>query len=153
MLRKYPVKFVALALTYVLGATVALVPTGAIEASGECNNGSHSGYTLIDQYNMYAESSTYRTGTLELYWSNTEGRNCAIARAYGSNWGERLWRGAYISIHGGTTYKDEGYYSYYAGPVYTPNSRGKCIDVQGTFRTSSNGALIGNRYLKSVHCS
>ena len=128
----------------------AVTPAKQAWAGGECG----SSYALVGNYAMYNEIFTKRTGTLEIYWSNSAGRNCAIARAYGDNYGKRLWREVYLKLSSSSTvYSDKGYFYYYAGPVYSPPSAGKCIDAQGNFYTnSSRSNLVGRKVISNAHC-
>ncbi|MGP3918045.1 hypothetical protein [Nonomuraea sp. 10N515B] len=119
--------------TLVAGATPA-------SAAGPCG----SSYSRVGVYAI-PQSGT-RTGTLEVYYSSSTGKNCALAYGYGSTYGATTWKGVSISRADGSGYDpDADYYQYYAGPVYV-SAPGQCIDVTGT--------VVAGKVteLNNVHC-
>ncbi|HEX2145136.1 MAG TPA: hypothetical protein VHG10_11565 [Glycomyces sp.] len=112
-------------------------------------------YERIDTYPI--GSSSDPAGYVELYWSSTEKRNCALAVGTGSTYG---WLGLKaISVcpsgspDGSLCGDDGGNYRYYAGPAKTKagyDMSGKCIDVYGVIeRRNGTGAVSDKR---GVHC-
>ncbi len=139
--------------------------TGTAQAAGPCG----AGYNLVDHYpvgSLGAVAGYGSAGTpvtyIDLYWSATAHRNCAIANAAGPTYGKNLLRTITIGgdqdfypcgtgFCGGST--DQGYYSYYAGPVYTKVQSGRyCISLLATVRANYSSPYIGERYIHGVHC-
>ncbi|OUD00122.1 hypothetical protein [Streptosporangium minutum] len=127
-------------------ASAALVSTwlvaGAAPASaaGPCGGG----YSRVGVYAIPASGA--RTGTLEVYYSSSSGKNCALAYGYGSYAGRVTRKAVALGLGGATAWAgaDNGMFAHYAGPVYV-SARGKCIDVRGQV-----GAKV--RHLNRVHC-
>ncbi|GAA3689144.1 hypothetical protein GCM10022224_063270 [Nonomuraea antimicrobica] len=121
-------------------STTLMVSAAPASAVGPCG----SGYTRVDVYPIPKTGS--RTGTLEVYYNSSAGKNCALAYGYGSYNGTTTWKGVSISRGNDTGYDvDADYYQYYAGPVYV-SAPGQCIDVSGTVVA---GKSID---LEDVHC-
>ncbi|WP_127933522.1 hypothetical protein [Nonomuraea polychroma] len=73
-----------------------------------------------------------RTGTLEVYYGSSTGKNCALAYGYGAYANTMSWKRVSISrADGSQEDTDADYYQYYAGPVYV-SAPGQCIDVGAT---------------------
>ncbi|MET8381680.1 spore-associated protein A [Streptosporangium canum] len=127
-------------------ASAALVSTwlvaGAAPASaaGPCGGG----YSRVGVYAIPASGA--RTGTLEVYYSASSGKNCALTYGYGSYAGRVNQKQVGISLSGRSAWAgvDNGRFAHYAGPVYV-SARGKCIDVRGQ-------VAAGVRHLNRVHC-
>ena len=119
---------------------------GIVPLGGECG----SSYGLVGLYPVQNDLTDRLEGYMEIYYSSTLRRNCAIMRHAGLMWGVRTSfpTGTFVEIRasggswqncplGQTTYKtqcDRGRYYYYAGPVYTPagvNMSGRCVDFNG----------------------
>lgn len=119
-------------------------------AAGECG----SSYALKQTYPIMKGSE--RTGTLELYWSNTTKKNCAINRCSGNCY-EELYRSVTMRKKGQTTWPsastDAGLFHKYAGPVYL-YAPGSCIDAYGgvAFPTGSGYVYEGGRYVYGTMC-
>lgn len=113
-------------------------------AGGECG----STYSLVGFYPRQNDITDELEGHMEIYYSSTLKRNCAIMRHAGHMWGKSTSfpTGTFVEIRasGGSwqncsfgqhkTQCDRGGYSFYAGPVYTPsgvNMSGRCIDFNG----------------------
>lgn len=104
-------------------------------AAGPCG----SSYRHIGHY---AIGSSPVIGYMDVYWSSTAKRNCMVTNHAGPTYGVRLYTQATIKPHG-SAYAwpacpsvgcDDGRYSYYAGPVYTPagvDMSNKCVDIKG----------------------
>jgi len=109
-----------------LGANVNQTPNvAAAAASASCGN--VSGYALVGQYAIY--DLGVRKGTLMICWSSTAGRNSALNYCY-NNCGVRHVREVGIGVADAVYWIDDseiGNFYYYAGPVYSGPSRGKCI--------------------------
>lgn len=105
-------------------------------SSGSCG----STYTRVGHYPITASYQTI--GYVDVYWSTTYNRNCLLTRHSSMTWGMNLWTGAVIRPSGYSWPRcpssvgcDDGFYRYYAGPVFTPvgvDMTNRCIDVQGT---------------------
>ncbi|MBN6055177.1 hypothetical protein JYK22_24790, partial [Nonomuraea sp. RK-328] len=111
-----------------LAASTTLVAGAApAGAAGPCG----STYSRVGVYAIKRGDGT-RTGTLEVYYSSSSGKNCALTYGYGAYANTRSWKGVTISRGDGTGKDpDAGHYETYAGPVYVSAS-GQCIDVTGT---------------------
>ena len=126
-----------------------------VAAAGECG----SGYVLkksapINQYES-------RTGTLEVYWSSSAGKNCAIARCYGTSCGSGVYRVAKIKLSSQANYPtsgsgtNSGWFYQFAGPVYSPASGNSCIDAYGSNSLYYGGKFqyYGSTEMKRILCS
>ncbi|MFC7647329.1 hypothetical protein ACFQX6_47540 [Streptosporangium lutulentum] len=109
-------------------------------AAGPCG----SGYNLVGSYPIPASGA--KTGTINVYYNSGSGKNCAIAKGTGSNYGKKNYKVVGISVSGAGRWTgyDSGLFSYYAGPVYV-SARNKCIDVLG-------GVGSPQRVVRKVHC-
>jgi hypothetical protein len=106
--------------TLVAGATPA-------SAAGPCG----SSYTRVGVYPVKRGDGT-RTGTLEVHYSSSERKNCALTYGYGAYANTTSWKRVTISRGDGSGEKtNAGQFKYYAGPVYV-SAPGQCIDVAGT---------------------
>lgn len=77
--------------------------------------------------------------SFQLY-NASSGKNCAVTLKHPSSaafYGAKTTLGAGIRAEGGSWVKDEGAYSYYAGPVYV-NASTKCVQFWG--KTYQGGA-------------
>ncbi|QKW35598.1 hypothetical protein HUT06_17420 [Actinomadura sp. NAK00032] len=132
--------------TGVLSA-VSAAPAAAASACG-------SGYNLLHSYHITPNSNGSGTayGYLDVYYSPTTRKNCAIARSGGFTYGKLQGAWVLIGKWRGGGEDDDGWgstYKYYAGPVYTyaPN---ECIWAQGmvrynnTYYKRSTGAIACN---------
>ncbi|WP_127933444.1 spore-associated protein A [Nonomuraea polychroma] len=132
--------------TLLAGATLAASTTlvaGAAPASaaGPCG----SSYSRVGVYAISRGDGT-RTGTLEVYYSSSARKNCALTYGYGAYANTRSWKRVTISrADGSQEDTDANYYTYYAGPVYV-SAPGACIDVAGTVPDWVT------RELNNVHC-
>ena len=116
-------------------------------AAGECG----SSYALNRTYPI--SNGTERTGTLELYYSNTTKKNCAINRCSGNCY-QALYRSVSIRKSSSTAWTtDGGLYHTYAGPVYV-YAPGSCIDAYGgvSFWDGSKYNYDGGRYAYNIMC-
>ncbi|MFI6394941.1 spore-associated protein A [Nonomuraea sp. NPDC050547] len=130
-----------LAGTALAAATSLVVSTAPAGAAGPCG----SGYTRVGVYGISHEDGT-RTGTLEVHYSSSAGRNCALTYGYGQYANTMSWKRVSISRGDGSgDHTDAGYYTHYAGPVYV-SAPGQCIDVAGTVPGYTT------RTLNNVHC-
>lgn len=135
------------AATLLAAGFVVSIPAAA-SAAGPCG----SSYALVKSYPMYHVVDDSLRGYLRIYYSSTTGKNCAIASAAGIEVGVTRWRQVGIEISGTNNMKfDGGYYSRYAGPVYTPVSRGRCITAWAFFNTTG-GSKLAERWVTNAHC-
>ncbi|MGW0807686.1 hypothetical protein [Nonomuraea sp. NPDC002799] len=128
-----------------MALAVTALATPAEAAAGVCG----SSYSLVGSYAIPATGT--RVGTLEVYYSSSTGKNCALAVGYGSTYGVKNTKAVFIGIAGSTTGwtdSDDGSYEYYAGPVYV-YAPGKCITAQGVI---FKGDDHDTRHLNSAHC-
>lgn len=105
-----------------------------------------------------------QTGTLEVYYKSSTGKNCIMAKCQASTgwcWEKPMYRVVAVreSKPGPqTTWEgwDGGMYTSYAGPVVTNGSTaGKCIDIYAGFTESasdSNPTKYGRFYAENLHC-
>ncbi|MEU6724063.1 hypothetical protein ABZ917_10160 [Nonomuraea wenchangensis] len=111
-----------------LAASTTLVAGAApAAAAGPCG----SSYTRVGVYPIKRGDGT-RTGTLEVHYSSSTGKNCALTYGYGAYANTPSWKSVVISRGDGSGEdSNSGTFTYYAGPVYV-SAPGQCIDVQGT---------------------
>lgn len=110
-------------------------------AAGPCG----SSYSRIGVYSVSKGDGT-RTGTLEVHYSSSTGKNCALTYGYGPYANTTSWKRVTISRGDGSGENtDAGRYTTYAGPVYV-SAPGQCIDVAGTVPD------YVTRNLNNVHC-
>lgn len=134
-------KLTALLAGTALAATTTLLagatPAGA---AGPCG----SSYSRVGVYAVSKDGT--RTGTLEVYYSSSTGKNCALTYGYGSYANTLSWKRVTISRGDGSGRStDAGEYKIYAGPVYV-SAPGQCIDVGATVPAWTI------RELNNVHC-
>lgn len=125
-----------------LAGVTSLVSVAPASAAGPCG----TGYAYIGSRDVTVPSFSkdYRygkpgtkTGSIDVYWNSSLRKNCSIGYAYGPTYGIRMYR--YTDIGRPHTYSPDdaaaGYYSYYAGPVYTQTQPvgGECISVSASF--------------------
>ncbi|MFJ2031780.1 hypothetical protein [Streptosporangium sp. NPDC087985] len=123
-----------------LASTTLVVGAAPASAAGPCG----SSYSRVGVYAIPKTGT--RTGTLEVYYSSSAGKNCALAYGYGSNYGTTTWKGVSISRANGTGYEvNADYFQYYAGPVYV-SAPGQCINVSGSVVAGTSTSL------NNVHC-
>jgi hypothetical protein len=122
------------------------VASPVASASGECG----SSYGLVGSYRVQNDITDAHEGTMEIYYSSSLKRNCAIMRHAGRMLGRQAsfptgtlaeirasggsWQNCPAGVTTHKTQCDRGEYSFYAGPVYTPsgvNMSGRCIDFTG----------------------
>ncbi|WP_174257459.1 hypothetical protein [Phytoactinopolyspora alkaliphila] len=138
-----------LATTAHAGGDSTLAPGHTTTLAGPCG----SSYSHIGHHPITASSTT--VGHLDVYWSSSTKRNCLVTNHSGPTYGVRLFTEARIRPSGyswpscpSSTGCDSGFYSYYAGPVYTPagvDMTNRCIDVTGTVDWTS-------RTRTRIHC-
>jgi hypothetical protein len=141
-----------------LSGVAAMNSTPASAMSGTCAS---NGYSLVGTQPIYMRKAdttiVARTGTLEVYYKSSTGKNCAMAKCTG-NWCFTMYRWVGIrpsSRDSGWDEIDAGNFSSYAGGVDTTNStRGKCIDVDARFggQSQPNDAGYGHTYLRNAYC-
>lgn len=126
---------------------IVSVPVAA-SAAGPCG----STYGLVRSYPMYHVVNGDIRGYLSIYYSSYTGKNCAVATAAGIEVGVSRYRSVGIEIAGTNNMKFDGdCYSRYAGPVYTPISRGRCITAWAFFNTTG-GSKLAERWVTNAHC-
>jgi hypothetical protein len=128
--------------------------TSVSALAGQCG----SSYNHVGQYNFTNSGAVI--GAVDVYYSSTEKRNCAVTSHKGDFYGVAARTRVKIRPSGwswpgcNSTGCDDGVYSYYAGPVYTPkgvNMSNRCIDFEG--RIYSAGGLLGGGIGRSNrHC-
>lgn len=122
------------------------VPQGSVhQSAGPCG----ADYWLIDTYPMKNNNGAVK-GHYNLYYNGT--RNCGVAECY-TNCGVTMPRAAFIRVHSSWPDWDgvnSGNFAYYAGPVYSKPSAGKCIDLQAYFGVEASVAYVGRT---TVHCN
>lgn len=135
---------------------------GPASAAGPCG----AGYTYIgsNPITVPSYSKDYRygkpgtkTGSIDVYWNATARRNCSVAYAYGPTYGVKMYRQNEIGNDPSFGPDDiaGGYYSYYAGPVYTNTQKvgGQCITLDAGFGPSAADSYSwGGVDYPYVHC-
>ncbi|MGW0810424.1 spore-associated protein A [Nonomuraea sp. NPDC002799] len=127
-----------------IGAAVVLaspvVTAAPASAAGPCG----SGYSRVGSYSVMDGGT--RRGTLEVHYNAGTGVNCALTYGYGSYYGAETLKRVSVSRTDQPGYydADEGFYKYYAGPVYV-HANGWCINL-------SAQAGVATRTLTGVHC-
>ncbi|WP_329089483.1 MULTISPECIES: hypothetical protein [unclassified Streptosporangium] len=133
-------KIATLAGAAVLVSTWLVSGATPASAAGPCGGG----YNRVGVYPIPAGGA--RTGTLEVYYNSSSGKNCALAYGYGRYAGSKNRKQVAISLSGKTSWADadNGLFVHYAGPVYV-SARGKCISLRGQVAS-------GVRQLYKAHC-
>lgn len=145
-----------------LTAGASLVAVSPASAAGPCG----TGYAYIGSHPItvptYSKDYRYgkpgtKTGSIDVYWNSSLRKNCSVAYAYGPTYGVKMYRenaiGNYPSY--GPDDLSEGYYSYYAGPVYTNTQKvgGECIILDASFGPNATDHFSwGAAYYSPVHC-
>jgi hypothetical protein len=137
-----PGKLATLLAGATLGCTALVAGAAPAGAAGPCG----SSYSRIGVYNIGIQKYGYRTGILEVYYSSSTGKNCALVYGDGPYANTTSWKAVSISRGDGSG-KDSnaGNFKYYAGPVYV-SAPGQCIDVEGTSPDWTSTVL------NNVHC-
>ena len=129
-------------------AAPASAQAGSTLAGGPCG----SSYSLVTHYPVNSQATGEINMYLDVYYSSTAKRNCLVANHAGSAYGENLNSLAKIRPSGSSWPAcpsvgcDQGYYSYYAGPVYTPagvDMSHRCVDVGGLAGIQTDKILYG----------
>jgi hypothetical protein len=147
-LRRATMAFLAITLG---AASVVVLTASPAAAVGPCG----SSYSHIDRYAI--NSATQGTGAyMDLYWSDSANRNCAVLNGTGKTYGFNGRKGILIYASGYYSQydQDDRDYSYYAGPVYTPsgvNMSGRCVNLEGIVEFPNGETVAGYRY--GVHCN
>ncbi|GAA4928540.1 hypothetical protein HD597_004438 [Nonomuraea thailandensis] len=138
-----PRKLASLLFGATLAATTTLAATATpASAAGPCG----SSYSRVGVYSIGVEKYGYRTGILEVYYSSSTGKNCALTYGDGPYANTTSWKGVVISRGDGSGKDaDADNYKYYAGPVYV-SAPGQCIDVEGISPSWTSVKL------NNVHC-
>lgn len=112
-----------------------------------------SSYRHIGHHAIPPSGTAY--AYMDVYWSWTTKRNCLVVNHAGPTYGVRLYTEAKIRPSGwswpscpSSAGCDGGFYSYYAGPVYTPSGvdmTNRCIDISGWIDWR-------NRTMSRIHC-
>ncbi|MEU4232565.1 spore-associated protein A [Nonomuraea sp. NPDC026600] len=124
-----------------LASTCFLISPSPASAAGPCG----AGYSRIDVYAI--PQSGPKIGSLELYYNSGNGKNCALAYGVGSDYyGKSTYKDVAIRRAGGSGgwVSNNGYFKYYAGPVYI-SAKDTCIDLAGYMGGTE-------RYVWNVHC-
>jgi hypothetical protein len=132
-----------------LGMGVAVpVATAAPASAGAygCNG------TLIHQLNHTSQKSGEVVATTYLYWDGTY--NCVVAVKRGSFYGKNSRMELYMMAEKGGQNKDEGYFSYYAGPARV-NGVNSCVAYELDMYESGYGDIVQDRIpvAGGFHCS
>jgi len=134
--------------TLLFGLAAAAPAQAAALAGGPCG----SSYTLVTHYAETSQATGEINMYLDVYYSSTAKRNCLVANHAGSAYGASLYSLAEIRPSGSSWPAcpsvgcDEGYYKYYAGPVYTPagvDMSHRCVDVAGMAGIQTDRILYG----------
>lgn len=164
---KNNIRKVTLSFAAFVVALSGVVAVGAINSSsaaaGTMVTCYSKGYgTPVASYPIYQRSTVSnaiiaRTGTLEVYYKSSTGKNCAMAKCYGSGCGPSMGRTVAIKPSGDANWDDvdQGMFAIYAGPVETDYStRGRCVDVYARFGTSTAATddTYGSIYKSKILC-
>lgn len=157
-------KFKGLSLLVAVGITTgaSLVAAVPATAAGPCGTGyAYIGSTpiTVPSYSKdyrYGKPGT-KTGSIDVYWNSTARKNCSVAYAYGPTYGIKMYRENAIANYPAPAPDDasEGYYSYYAGPVYTKTQQvgGQCIIVDAGFGPNATDSFSwGAAHVSPVYC-
>ncbi|WP_331725284.1 hypothetical protein [Streptomyces zaomyceticus] len=140
-----------------VAATVSALSVGLLAAPqpasaatlGSCG----SSYSKVGSYPLRADWQ-YNTGSIDVYYSSSTGKNCAITRPGTALAGKA--RHVWVCIEQTKGYGRDcdglGYgenFRYYAGPV-SVYGKGQCINVTGGF-TRPDGVVFSGM-ARSVHC-
>ena len=121
----------------------------SVMLAGPCG----SSYSHIGHYAIPSSGTAH--AYMDVYWSWTTKRNCLVVNHAGPAYGVSLYTEAKIRPSGrswpscpSSVGCDGGFYSYYAGPVYTPSGldmTNRCIDISGWIDWR-------NRTMSKIHC-
>ncbi|MGW0802611.1 hypothetical protein [Nonomuraea sp. NPDC002799] len=128
---------VALASTWLVATATS---ASAATAASPCG----SGYSHVGSYAIPASGA--RTGTLQVYYSSSARKNCALTYGYGSYANKVNRKAVAIGLTGvsGWAGADNDLYASYAGPAYV-YAPGRCIDLRAQVATKV-------LQLNKVHC-
>ncbi|GAA2455567.1 hypothetical protein [Streptomyces macrosporus] len=79
-------------------------------------------------------------GTVYLTYSSSNGHNCAVTV---NNTGEQRWIGGKLKTSSSSSWEDEGWYTFHAGPAHV-YARATCVDGGGHVRY---GKESGDTYI------
>lgn len=149
---KKHINILMVGILFAFGAVFGVIaPPAKAAAAGECG----ASYKRIGSFPVTDVETDKRGGTVEVYWSEREGKNCAINRAHKNASKENpLYRNVAIRVARDANStkgwdQDPGTWKYYAGPVYTENARNKCIDITA-YTIWKNKPYVATKY--GVHC-
>ncbi|MFD6193630.1 hypothetical protein [Streptomyces sp. NPDC060275] len=141
-----------------LASGIAFAPNASAAASAYGCSGN-----LVGTYDVRTGGGT-KYGVINVYYSSANGgTNCAaVVDTY---WGTgttknmiaSIWKCKAGTVPGGGTCSidtqdnDNGYYSWYAGPVTVTGTASRCISVWGTIWSPSNSTDANGRGV-AVHC-
>lgn len=128
-------------------AGMSLVPATSASASASVSASCGSGYSYVDSYPLmdsWGEKSS--TIKLYLYYNGSTGKNCAYTST--TEWTD-ISKYMFVTLSSSSDgpYGDNGYYRYYAGPVYV-SARHECVSLSGGLDLPG---LDGEKYRVSVH--
>jgi hypothetical protein len=101
-----------------------------------------SGYSAVE-----TKSSTY--ATVYLMYNSGNGYNCVVTLKSGAAAGTATRTAAWLEVRGGAFGKDDGSFSWYAGPVRL-YARGVCVMFGGY--TKYGSGVYGGEDLSWDHC-
>ncbi|MGW1499375.1 hypothetical protein ACWCQW_12530 [Streptomyces mirabilis] len=111
-------------------ATPASAADGVVPYNGACG----SGYSVIDHKDI---SILGGSENATVYLTYNGSKNCAVTIKFHTDYTVEMR--ATIRVSGGVWDTDDNNYHSYAGPVYTTNSAGQCVDWYGSMRGIGDG--------------
>jgi hypothetical protein len=150
---------IALSFAAFVVAISGVAAVGSTPASAASETCASKGYSVRGTYGIYQERNdgtrVKRTGTLEVYYKKSTGKNCVMAQCFGTECGKTEYRVAAIRPSGQTKWDEinAGYWDKYAGPAETLRSTaGRCIDVYARFGATTTDTTWGETQRNNVFC-
>jgi hypothetical protein len=134
-----------------IGMFLMVIAPSPVRAANVCG----SGYVLVERYTAHNDVTDKLGMHADLYYSSSAKRNCLVANHAGALYGSKdytlaaIWPAGYAAPSCNSVGCDEGDYSYYAGPVYTPsgvNMAGRCVNFDAAV-----GVQV-HKERRNVHC-
>ncbi|QKV90389.1 hypothetical protein HUT19_41085 [Streptomyces sp. NA02950] len=156
MIRK---SIVAASAVAVLGSTVVVATAPSASATNRVNRcGASYHFKKSWPLKSTGQVDPYgkKVGYIDVYWSPSSGKNCAIARPKNG-----VFRPTDVMVRiqrsGTGRWDQDGYrpsqhHKKFAGPVYA-KARGKCVDIEGGFSYMYGGADGAYGLYERKHCS
>jgi hypothetical protein len=139
----------AMSVVTLASAAMSLVPATSASASVSASCG--SGYSYVDSYPLVDSWGEKDSAIkLYLYYNGSTGKNCAYTST--TEWTDTS-KHMYVTLSSSSdgSYGDDGYYRYYAGPVYA-YARHECVSLSGGLESPAPYYVWYRVSVSHVHC-